>query len=402
LEVPLVGVKIRPIAKLRHMNFRKTTVVIGTVALLWAALVGSTSAAASPLNRSHRHHSSFSAPIRTAGSLGSAPSASSSSPAGAPSTPTGPTTHATTSTAAPTPPTSTPTTVAPRTPPSARSTSAGVTPIRPASRLGVISSASGCASSPSSCGYPDATNTGVIPGTALASSGCITVHTANAVIQNLTINQCSIDVYAQNVTIRNVNILISASTDWAIFVAKGGSVTIDHVSVSGVDQSGSSVEYAVLSETSSPVIVSNSNLQKCADCIQGENITATGNFIHNMANPPGAHVDGIQCNSSCGVTVTGNTIFNQWSQTSDVALFGDFGTPKNSVIAGNLFAGGGYSVYGGTTGSTGIQITNNRFARLYYANGGYFGPVAHFSSGGAGNVWSGNIWDDSRAAVSDN
>ena len=262
-----------------------------------------------------------------------------------------------------------------------------------------MSEAVGCVASPHSCGYPDATNTGVSTGTNLSPSGCIAVHTDNAVIQNVSITDCTISVFARNVTIRNVKIVIAASEAWAINVYRGGSATIDHVDVSGRDQSTRSVEYAVASASSSPVTIAHSNLHNCADCIQGENITATGNYIHDLANPPGAHVDGIQCNSSCGITVTGNTILNQYGQTSDVALFSDWGTPRNSTIANNLLAGAGYSIYGGTDSATGIHIVDNRFARLYFPNGGYYGPVAHFNPTGTGNTWTGNIWDDTRAAV---
>ena len=41
-----------------------------------------------------------------------------------------------------------------------------------------------------------------------------------------------------------------------------------------------------------------------------------------------------------------------------------------------------------------IQITNNRIARLYFPNGGSYGPVTAFDPNGPGNVWSGNVWDD--------
>ena len=85
-------------------------------------------------------------------------------------------------------------------------------------------------------------------------------------------------------------------------------------------------------------------------------MTVTDSYIHDLANPPNAHVDGFQCNAKCGVTLRHNTILNEWPQTAAIALFGDFGTPVNSVIDDNLLAGGGYAVYGGTSASTGIEI----------------------------------------------
>jgi hypothetical protein len=43
-----------------------------------------------------------------------------------------------------------------------------------------------------------------------------------------------------------------------------------------------SVEYAVLSQTTNPVRVTHANLHDCEDCIQGEYVTATDNYIHDV------------------------------------------------------------------------------------------------------------------------
>jgi hypothetical protein len=217
------------------------------------------------------------------------------------------------------------------------------------------------------------------------------------VVENLLIMNCGIEVFAPNVTVRNVKIVTTSLDMWALRVANGGSATISHVEIAGKDNSQGSVQYAILNQTSNQVTVEYANLHHCADCIQGEAMTVTDSYIHDMANPPGAHVDGFQCNSSCGVTLRHNTILNEWSQTSAIALFGDFGTPANSVIENNLLAGGGYSVYGGTSRSTNIRIINNRFSNLFFPKGGYYGVETALNRSGSGNHWSGNIWDDTGA-----
>jgi hypothetical protein len=294
----------------------------------------------------------------------------------------------------PTPtPTSTPTTAKAAPATKAPSASKSVTVAPPAAPA--QSSARGCGANPSSCGYPDAKTTGIQAGVSLGSSACIRSTSPGQVIQNITLN-CDINVTSENVVIRNVKIKAPSVEGWGIIIRGGASATIDHVDVSGLDKSGQSMQYAVLSQTDKRVTISNSNLYNCADCIQGENLNITGNYIHDLANPPGAHVDGIQCNSYCGLTVTGNTILNEWGQTATVALFADFGTPRNSTISGNLLAGGGYSIYGGGDGASNITITNNRFSKLYFPNGGQFGTRAHIAPG---TVLSGNIWDDSGAAA---
>jgi hypothetical protein len=212
-------------------------------------------------------------------------------------------------------------------------------------------------------------------------------------VENLLIVDCGINVYAANVTVRNVKIVLTSVDMWALRVANGGSATISHVEIAGKDKGTGSVQYAILNQTNNLVSVDHANLHHCADCIQGERMQVTDSYIHDMANPPGAHVDGFQCNASCGVTLRHNTILNEWPQTSAIALFADFGTPANSVIDNNLLAGGGYTIYGGVSGSTGISITNNRFSRLYYANSGNFGIETGLNRSGRGNVWTGNIRD---------
>ncbi len=218
-------------------------------------------------------------------------------------------------------------------------------------------------------------------------------------IENLLIVDCGINVYAPNVTVRNVKIVLTSVDMWALRVADGGSATISYVEIAGKDKGTGSVQYAILNQTNNMVNVDHVNLHHCADCIQGEPMTVTDSYIHDLANPPNAHVDGFQCNAKCGVTLRHNTILNEWPQTAAIALFGDFGTPVNSVIDDNLLAGGGYTVYGGTSASTGIKITNNRFSTMYYPKGGSFGTDSRANRTGTGNVWSGNIWDHSGEVV---
>jgi hypothetical protein len=280
----------------------------------------------------------------------------------------------------------------------------GVTPLRSTHTRGKPTppptpEVTGCAGTPSACGYPDATNTGVSDGVTLKQSGCIHATTPGQVISGVWVKNCAISIEAPNVVIRDVKVTNTDVEMWAIIVREGASATFSNVEVAGNGQGASSVEYAILSQTSSRVTIDRADLYNCADCVQGENIVMTNSFIHDLANPPGAHVDGFQCNGSCGVTLRHNTILNPWSQTSAIALFADFGSPRASLIQDNLLAGGGYTVYGGTSVATGIRILDNRFARQYYRTGGYWGYIADFRLNNTGNEWSGNVWDDTGASV---
>ncbi|HEY7049805.1 MAG TPA: hypothetical protein VH373_21490 [Jatrophihabitantaceae bacterium] len=255
-----------------------------------------------------------------------------------------------------------------------------------------------CSARPSACGYPDATNTGVTPGAALHPSGCIIARTPGQVIENVSITGCTIDVSAPNVIIRNVKIVIDSPEEWAIIIRGPGSATIDHVDLSGVDAGAHGVQYTVLSQTTNPVSVTHANLHNCSNCIQGDYVTATDNYIHDVGGPPEAHLDGILCisNHGCHLTATHNTVL---SKGIAIALYGDFGTPVDSVISNNLVGGGSYTLYGGTSKSTGIRINDNRVSRAVFAKGGIWGPLAYFWPHNPGNTFTGNIWDDTGKPI---
>lgn len=257
-----------------------------------------------------------------------------------------------------------------------------------------------CAAAPHSCGYPDATNTGVEPGVTLTTSGSVNVTQDNTVLQNLSISNGTIDVSAKNVTIRNVRITRDAPELWAIIVRGGGSAKVDHVEVSGLDTGSHSVEFGVLSQSQLPVEVSNSHMWQCDDCVQGSyGMYVHDNFLEDNANAPKSHVDGFQCDGDggCHVTVRHNTVFGRGIA---LALYGDFGTPVDSTFDDNLVRGGSYSIYGGIEKSTGIHVTNNRIARnAQFPNGGIWGPFGYCYPNAPGAVFTGNVWDDSGVAV---
>ncbi len=99
------------------------------------------------------------------------------------------------------------------------------------------------------------------------------------------------------------------------------------------------------------------------------------NYIHDLGYVSPDHVNGTTSNGgTTQLTIRHNTIFNPHDQTDAVSLFQDFGGQGNRTIDDNLLAGGGYSFYGGQgpTGTFNIHVTNNRFGRLFYPNGGFW------------------------------
>jgi hypothetical protein len=92
-----------------------------------------------------------------------------------------------------------------------------------------------------------------------------------------------------------------------------------------------------------------------------------------------------------------NTCLQPQNQTATVFASVDFGNQNTLTITNNLLAGGGWSLYGGGSGNGGnvlgpVTVSGNRFSRLYYPNGGYYGIGAYFIL--AVTRWTGNIWDD--------
>ena len=274
----------------------------------------------------------------------------------------------------------------------------------------------GCAPQPSVCGYPDATNTG--PTGALASAPCPGSVGSNATVENKSFANCSMSITGTNVTVRNIKLTSSAGAGAAITVQPGASASFSNVEVAGVSAS-QPVQYAILVASHAAslprVTIDKAHIHDCIDCISADNTDITNSYLHAMAHPSGAHVDPIQCGggNGCGLLVQHNTIFNEFSSTSAVAFFADFGVPRNSTLDNNLLAGGGYVVTGGngvnnqhSGQATGIRITNNRFAKILYpynAPGdcddpnlhGCYGDITEWNGNAAGNVASGNVDDAS-------
>jgi len=102
--------------------------------------------------------------------------------------------------------------------------------------LGFADSASAaCLPQPSACGYPDATNTGVPPGTALTPSGSQTVTTNGAVLNGLDITG-TVTVAADNVTIENSRITKTSggSGSYVVILNNGAdNFTIRDTEISG-------------------------------------------------------------------------------------------------------------------------------------------------------------------------
>ncbi len=277
-----------------------------------------------------------------------------------------------------------------------------------------------CAATPSRCGYPDATNTGVPAGTTLkqvpgqASSGPgwsynaqyneVVVTGTGTVLSGLYIPG-SLQIAAANVTVKDVQVVTGGA--FAIDLRHTTGATIENSTISGQNATTGRVDSAIddVYGDSTGMVIKDNNISSFRTAMQISTGLVDANYIHNPGYIAGDHTNGVVTNGGTeSLVIEDNTIFNSLGQTDVISLDpATSGVPvANKTIENNFLAGGGYAIYAGAAaGSTtsNIVITGNRFGQLYYPKSGQFGPVVYFTSTGTGNTWSGNSWDTTGQAI---
>ena len=248
------------------------------------------------------------------------------------------------------------------------------------------------------CGYPSPNTTGVPAGTQLTPSDGFTVSTDGTVVNALDVSG-TIEVAANNVTIENSE--VSTSGDFGIDIESGVTGTvIKNVTINGLDTTSSGeLQWGIYNQAAFDGVSADH-----VDFYNGERIlvgpgTLTNSFCLDNVNNPGAHYECVY-EGQGSVTLDHNTLLTAHNQTAAIYLSTDFGPLGTVKVTDNLLAGGSYTLYGGATSAAGVSsetVTGNRFSRLYYPDGGYYGPVAYMPSS---YTWSGNLWDDTGRRVS--
>lgn len=278
------------------------------------------------------------------------------------------------------PPTTTPpTTVPPTTMPPATTPPPTTTPPR----------ANNCLPSPSLCGFPDGTNSGVPAGTPLTVvNGNVSLNTAGQTYANREVHGC-LEVHAANVTIINTKILANGCFYGVRNFSTG--LVIRSSEITCGDSGGTGITMANYS-------LFRVNIHGCEN---GLNISDVGNvvmqdsWVHDLFFGPGAHTDGAQFGQGAStITFNHNTIDTLKAGNSAIIMW-DEGDPQNTNVSltTNLFNGGGFTLYCPRQNSSGVRILNNRFGDGFtydYANGCTPGHVAS---------WAGNVRDLNGAAL---
>jgi hypothetical protein len=191
-------------------------------------------------------------------------------------------------------------------------------------------------------------------------------------------------IQAANVTLRNVKIVSNGY--WPLRITSGVP-TLTDVTVVG----GNNSQAALAGSFNGTRL----NLSGAGDGIKMEsNSTLKDSYVHDLATFAGAHNDGIEATNAVNIQVVHNTVLNQNGQTSALML-SEYGSKAdtNVLVKGNLFAGGGYTIYGGAPDTAqGHEVVDNVFSTRYFSQSGYYGYGFYWRS--AGNTWTGNTWYD--------
>jgi Ca2+-binding RTX toxin-like protein len=220
-------------------------------------------------------------------------------------------------------------------------------------------------------GYPDASNTGVLAGTALtAYNGTLRVTKDNAVIENMVITG-NVIIDAENVTMKNCIVL--STDDFNAVTVLGNGFTLMDSEIDGKGRTAQGI---------------NGNGTFLRNNIHGAengiNVTADSliqdNYIHGLANRNGSpHYDGIQLDGGHDIKILHNTIINENTQTAAVMIDNYWEGLSNITVDGNRMLGGCYALYvdgrfsGGYVDDASIRITNNQADNGYYGDFVFYG-----------------------------
>lgn len=222
-------------------------------------------------------------------------------------------------------------------------------------------------------------------------------------------------INVNNVTIENCLIQMTPTDTAAIKI--GAAVTgtvIKNTEIAGAGlkatQGGCYGVYVM--NGAGTVMISTANIHDVGTgiVVSGGQTSIQASFIHDLNSGPGTHYNGVMYNGSgtaasglFSLSLQGNAIINQNTQTDAVMLDNYFGSCNGVTVSGNLLKGGDYPIYvdgsQGSTPITGIAITNNS---LGFGNGTFGYADINKGSLSAANFqisWSGNVDATTGAAI---
>ena len=294
-----------------------------------------------------------------------------------------------------------------------------------------------CARVPSSCGYPDATNTGPrrptltqVPADAVSGRGwrwnpdynSVFVHGQGAVLKRLDIAG-GVVIDAPDVVLRDSRISACGGEDDSDVVAvrywpeegyRGANAVVLRNEIRGTPEGCSHRARSGVRDVfgAAPGLLVQAN--DIAGAGNGITVEYEGvvrdNWIHDLGHLPEDHHSGISTHGGAKrlrvrhntVLLHGQVFEGGGGVSGALTIYSDFGHAQNVTLANNFVSGGSYVVYGGNSGddystpATSIRIIGNRFV----CGDWLYGPIAAFSRRSPGNELRDNYCDGSGRRVS--
>ncbi|MCK9900276.1 right-handed parallel beta-helix repeat-containing protein [Frankia sp. Cpl3] len=242
---------------------------------------------------------------------------------------------------------------------------------------------------PIPAGMPNASNTGVRPGTVLTVlSGDQRITRAGTVIENRDVRGC-IRVEADNVVIRNSKVSCRGGGSPVIYTV-GSGLVVEDVTIDG--QAGSGSGLAPGNFTARRVNISNS-----ADGFYvNENVLIEDSYVHHLARIGESHNDAVQSTGGSNIVLRRNTLIPINESTGESMnagyMFGqNFGPIAKVTFDGNFINGGGYTL----NGAGDVTFVNNRFGR------NCIWGIKYFRENSQVKFDNSNVWADTGRPVNE-
>jgi hypothetical protein len=244
---------------------------------------------------------------------------------------------------------------------------------------------------------PDSSSTGFIAGTALTASGPLRVTQSGRVLEVLDISGC-VSIEAAGVVLRNSRIRTDGVCTGALLdVTNGKGTLVEDVEIDGT---GHGERFAIRGEE---VILRRVHLHGSATGfrLSGNNVVLEHSVLHEFATTSAASP--FVTSGGSELTIRHNVLEVAGLGDSVVTLYSQDSAIQNVEVVANLINGGGWSVTAGGGNSalptSNVRFLRNHFGRKFHPNCGSYGPVTGFESGSPGNLWEGNVWDDTGEPV---
>jgi hypothetical protein len=225
--------------------------------------------------------------------------------------------------------------------------------------------------------FPDATTTGVPPGTSLAPLvGDQTITTAGTVIEDkLITGSVIVNASATGTIIRRCRIQSSGFYVIYNYATTGTPLLVEDCELDGLETNNTAIADSNFTARRCNIHSAENGASLLSD------VTIEDCYIHDLFNGGEAHADGIQiADAGDSITINHNRIYCVDSAlalgTSAIIMPSvAAGGASNVAVTNNLFAGGAYTLYGVQNGpGTNLTITGNRFTTQFASLCGAFGP----------------------------